>query len=190
MKKIFVKDMMVPLAEYATVHKDASYQDAILSLERCWKQYDKSPFKHRAILVLDDAGEVVGKLSQLDMIRALEPKYTKIANFGQLTHFGLNVDFLRDMVRKEELWTDPLESLCQMTTHMKVSDVMHIPVEDEKMDEGATLADAMHHLLMGRYQSLLVTRNGKVVGILRLTDVFDKVCSLIKSCAAQKAQKP
>jgi hypothetical protein len=35
---------------------------------------------------------------------------------------------------------------------------------------------------MGRHQSLLVTRGEAVVGILRLSDVFNKVCDEIKSC--------
>ena len=33
----------------------------------------------------------------------------------------------------------------------------------------------MHKLAAGRHQSLLVTRNDGVVGILRLTDVFEQI---------------
>jgi predicted transcriptional regulator len=33
---------------------------------------------------------------------------------------------------------------------------------------------------MGHHQSLLVTRAGKIVGILRLTDVFGEICDVIR----------
>jgi hypothetical protein len=35
---------------------------------------------------------------------------------------------------------------------------------------------------MGPHQSLLVTRQGEIVGILRLTDVYVEVSERIKAC--------
>jgi CBS-domain-containing membrane protein len=37
-------------------------------------------------------------------------------------------------------------------------------------------------LVMGHHQSLLVRKDGKIVGILRLTDVFAAVFQVMKSC--------
>jgi predicted transcriptional regulator len=37
-------------------------------------------------------------------------------------------------------------------------------------------------MLLGRHNSLLVTRGEDIVGILRLTDVFAFVCKNIKAC--------
>ena len=45
----------------------------------------------------------------------------------------------------------------------------------EGRNENATLAEAIHILVMGHHQSLLVTRGDEIVGILRLTDVFSAV---------------
>jgi hypothetical protein len=41
--------------------------------------------------------------------------------------------------------------------------------------EGGTLDEAIHLLIMGHHQSLLVKRDDQIVGILRLTDVFSAV---------------
>ena len=38
-------------------------------------------------------------------------------------------------------------------------------------------------LVMGQHHSLLVTKDKKIVGILRLTDVFAAILDSIKSCA-------
>ena len=37
-------------------------------------------------------------------------------------------------------------------------------------------------LVVGQLQSLLVTREGEVTGILRLTDVFHEVLKMVKVC--------
>ncbi len=77
MKSYLVKDLMVPLEEYATVTEDATLYEAVLSLEEAQENFEDkhTRYRHRAILILDKDGNVVGKLGQLDVLRALEPKY-------------------------------------------------------------------------------------------------------------------
>ena len=41
--------------------------------------------------------------------------------------------------------------------------------------------EAIHQLVMGRHQSLLVTKGKDIVGILRLTDVFREISNKISS---------
>ena len=52
---------------------------------------------------------------------------------------------------------------------------MHVPTEGEYVDEDATQDEAIHQLVLGHHQSLLVTKEGKITGILRLSDVFEAV---------------
>ena len=40
--------------------------------------------------------------------------------------------------------------------------------------------EAIHRLHIGQHQSLLVTRDRHIVGILRLTDVFATICEAMK----------
>jgi predicted transcriptional regulator len=56
---------------------------------------------------------------------------------------------------------------------------MHSPSEGEFVDENDSIAEAIHQLLLGHHQSLLVLRNKKVVGILKLSDVFKLICNFI-----------
>ena len=55
-------------------------------------------------------------------------------------------------------------------------------VEGEYIRDDATLEEAVHMLVMGGHHSLLVTKNGEIVGILRLTDVFVAIFDIMKSC--------
>ena len=75
----------------------------------------------------------------------------------------------------------------QLRAHRKageqpVNKFMHTPTEGEYIAEDATLEVAIHQLIMGQHQSLLVTRDKEIVGILRLTDVFAAVFHKMKEC--------
>ncbi len=54
--------------------------------------------------------------------------------------------------------------------------------EGEYIDVNALLDEAIHQLVMGHHQSLLVTEEKTIIGILRLTDVFETVSETILTC--------
>ena len=60
---------------------------------------------------------------------------------------------------------------------------MYNPTEGEYVTEDTTLEVAIHQLIVGRHQSLLVTRNRDIVGILRLTDVFREIAIKVAACS-------
>ena len=181
MKSIKVKDLMVSLADYASVPQEATLYQAVVALDEAQKRLHRDRHPHRAVLVLDEAGQVIGKLSQWDLIRALEPRYNEIVDFKSLVRLGFSSRFIRSMVEDQGLWQKPLENLCQRASQIRVKEVMYTPAEGEYLPEDATLDEGIHQLVIGHHQSLLVTRDGKVVGILRLSDVFSEVCRIIKS---------
>lgn len=183
MKSILVKELMIPLSEYTTVTEDATLSEALDALETAQEQFDKSRYLHRAILVCEkETGKVVGKLSQLDVIRSLEPKYglfTEEKAFPQtgMSHFGFSPKFMQAILEQYELWYEPLKDICQRAGTQKVKEIMHAPTPGEYVKESANLGEAIHQLIMGHHQSLLVTAGkGDIVGILRLTDVFREIC--------------
>jgi len=182
MKTARVKDLMVPLDEYATVSEDANLYDAVLALEEAQSRFSKDLYKHRAVLVYDKDKDIVGKLSQLDVIRGLESGYKKVGDLKGVAHSGFSPELIRSMIEKHGLWQKPLEDVCRTAPKIRVKDVMYTPTEGEYVEEDEPLDRAIHQLVVGHHQSLLVTRSEKIVGILRLTDVFMEICTLIKAC--------
>jgi CBS domain containing-hemolysin-like protein len=60
---------------------------------------------------------------------------------------------------------------------------MYSPKEGEYVDEEDTIDQAIHQLVMGHHQSLLVTnKKGDISGILKLTDIFKEICDKIRAC--------
>jgi CBS domain-containing protein len=180
MKTIAVRELMVPLIDYATVSVDATLREAVLALEKAQQALDASRHKHRAILVLDESGKVVSKITMKDILFALEPNYGKVEGMEVLERSGYSPDLIKDMLEDNALWTEPLQFFAERATKLKVSDFIQAPSENEYIDENATLGEATHQLIVQPYLSLLVTKDDEVVGILRLSDVFTKICDIIR----------
>ena len=110
-KSYSVKDLMVPLSEYATVAEDATLYEAVLALEAAQEKFEDkhTRYSHRAILVLDKRGTVVGKLSHLHVLKALEPKYQDMIQ-GEGSHrFGFTKQFMQSMLEDYHLFAGPLD---------------------------------------------------------------------------------
>lgn len=182
MKTKMVKELMVPLSEYATVHQDASLADAVNALREAQEGFGKSKYQHRAILVYGDDKKVIGKVSLICILRALEPKYDQMLTDKKSMHLGFTRTFQMAMLEQLKLWDEPLEDICLKAGKIKVSNFMAVPTEGEYIESTACLDTAIHQLVMGHHQSLLVIENRTIVGILRLTDVFEAVAGAIISC--------
>jgi CBS domain-containing protein len=182
MKSIKVKELMVPLNEYATVSEEATLYEAVIALEEAQRQFNKERDRHRAVLVFDRNNKIVGKVSQFDLIRSLEPKYEEIGNLKAVSRFGWSPQFIKSILKNYGLWEKPLHDICRKAAQNQVKDIMVAFTEGEYVSAEATLDEAIHLLVMGFHQSLLVSRDKEIVGILRLSDVFREVCTMIKAC--------
>ena len=182
---IRVADLMVPIDEYATVSDDATLYEAVIALEKAQEELDRKRhhYLHRAILVYDKNNNICGKISQLDVLMALEPKYQEMGDMRTLSRAGFSPQFLKSMMEKFHLCDSSFSEMCTKAANKKVKDFMHTPTEGEHVEQETSLCEAIHLLVMGHHQSLLVTRDGGIVGILRLTDVFKEVFQMIKICS-------
>jgi len=182
-KQFKIADLMVPLAEYAVISEDANIYDAVSALEKAQEDFDAGRYPHRAILVTDENGKVVGKLGQLDILRSLEPKYATMQTGSPgMAKYGFSKEFLVSMLETYRMFDKPFDDICRKACQEKVSKYMHRPTDGEFIGVGASLDEAVHLLVVGHHQSLLVTRDKDIVGILRLTDVFAAVFHKMKAC--------
>jgi hypothetical protein len=176
---------MVPISEYATVPEEATLFDAVLALEKAQEQYQQSQYSHRAVLILDKNQRVVGKLSQMDFLCALEPSDANLDQIRKFKRFG----FTRKAValQQEEYLksSPPILDVYSKASQMKVTDFMQRPTEGEYVDLNASLDMALHQLTAGSNLSLLVTRGADIVGVLRLSDVFAAVFHAMKKSETQ-----
>ncbi len=182
MSDFLVKELMVPLSEYATVAEGSTLFDAVLALEKAQEEFDHTKYKHRAVLILDQDKRVIGKLGQLDVLRALEPKDQDAGEIKQLSQFGFSSNFVHNLRKQRRMKAAPLKDICSRASKLRVEDFMQAPTEGEFIEQEASLETAVMQLVLGRHLSLLVTRDREIIGVLRLTDVFAAVFHTMKEC--------
>ena len=182
MENYTVKDLMVPLSEYATVREGSTLFEAVQALEKAQEEFDHTKYRHRGVLIMNDKGVVIGKLSHLDALRAIEPQLDDINGIQSLSNFGFSGKFVRNLSNQKRLQAEPLKDLCSRAQQLKVEDFMQATLEGQFIDEGDSLDLAIHQLVFGNHLSLLVTKKEKIVGILRLADVFAAVFHSMREC--------
>jgi len=181
MDKKCVKDLMVPLDEYAIISQEATLLDAIIALDDAQKSLPPGRQPHRAVLIVDESNRVIGKIGQLAFLKTLEPKYNALGDIGGLSKAGLSASFISSMMDHFRFFQDSLNYLCRRALTMKARDAMH-PVT-ECIDENASLSEAIHKIVMYQTLSILVTRGTEIVGLLRLSDLFKEVSDQMKKIA-------
>ena len=183
MKSKKIKEIMVPVADYAVVPETATLREVLVAMENDKQRYNDGPYRHQSLVVVDANQHVVGRISQIDIMRALEPRYKDIGNMANMGIANLTSKMLVTIREEFRLWEHPVESLPAIINELEVADVMQVPSEGEFVMETDTLNIAMHRIVMGRHHSLLVTRGKLIIGILRSTDVFNALYDMLEISA-------
>jgi CBS domain containing-hemolysin-like protein len=175
MKKIFVKDLMIPISNYVAVKKTDTLVDVLQALESS-RQADQHA--HRDAIVVDENGTFLGKVTMIDIFRALEPNYKKLAGgSGTLTNA-----FVMKAVKEFNLWTEPEQTICDRGSKKTVAEVMHAPQSVEFLQENDTLEKALNLYVMEVHQPLIVKNGETVTGVLRFGDMFEIVRKSLLGC--------
>ena len=179
MDKIQVKEIMIPILNYVTVQKENSLVEVLQSLEVARKS--ENEHAHRDAIVIDANGVFIGKLTMIDVFRALEPNYTKVEQ--QQEQGVLTADFVMNAAQDFNLWIEPTKTICERGSRLKVADVMHTPEKMEYIKETDTLNNALHLYVMGVHQPLIVKNNvDQVTGVLRFGDIFEAIRQSLLKC--------
>jgi hypothetical protein len=109
-KAKLVKDLMVPLSEYATVSQEATLGEAVAALKQAQADYDQTKYRHRAILVYDQDQKIVGKVNFQSILKALEPKYDDMLSDAAPSHLGFTRTLQKSIIDQFKLWQDPLDN--------------------------------------------------------------------------------
>jgi len=176
-----VKSLMVPLSEYASVPATATLLETILALEEVQARDVGARYPHRAVLVYDEDGRIVGKVCQTGVIRVLEPDFTRRLGEDALTRFGISDEFLESTLDQSNFWKIPIRRLCRAAGAMPASQVMDSLDEGDYVPADAPLRKALALMTSGCHNSLLVTEDGEIVGILKLADLFAYITREMKA---------
>jgi hypothetical protein len=117
----------------------------------------------------------------LAFFAGLEPKYEELGDLSTLSRAGISPAFLKSMMQDLALWNMDFDHYARRALETPIKKVMH-PV-GEHVEETDRIEEAIHKLVVYQTLSLVVTKDSKPVGILRLADLFPVVAKNIRKRA-------
>jgi len=169
MEKKHVKDIMIPLKDYAVVSQDTTIEEALKITEESYKRLSPEKYKHQGILVKNEEGNIVGKLTQADILRGLVPDYKDIGGSRLSPKMRAEMGEIMDYISDKTFL-----GRCKAQKDKKVHDFMTTVALSVDVNKG--LGHALHIMRTSGHSGLLVTGEGKKpIGMLRLTDIYQLV---------------
>ncbi|MBI5523954.1 MAG: CBS domain-containing protein [Desulfarculus sp.] len=156
-----VRDLTVPLADYPHMPYWATLKEAVVQLTLA--QQGRGPEeRRRKVLVFDEAYKLQGVLTQRDILRGIEPQ------------------FARDLVEgATPLWDDLFSASAQQQAKKAIKDFMSPVGTVVQADDG--LLKASHVMVMEGVDLVPVMEDNRVLGVVRLDDVFHEISKTILS---------
>ena len=110
----------------------------------------------------------------------MDSGYRGQEGYGAIAHTstaGLSPSLLNSLIQRYSIWNESFEQRCHRVLNLKVKDCMCTPHNGDVLVENDLLEVAIHKLATGPHRTLLVIGGNGIVGIFRLTDVFDQIVS-------------
>lgn len=174
-----VRDLLVPVNEYATTTVDRTLREAVPALRRLYCQIEEgrcTQAGHRNILVLNGTGELVGILSFRSILQVLMPEIAGGLT-AKLEALGVSIAFAQaDSPHLDEARAS-FRARVIRNSETPVKDVM-LKVRGT-VDIDADLMDALKLMYQNKITVLPVYENGGLVGVLRESDVFLAVADIL-----------
>lgn len=162
-----IKDILIPLTEYPHIRANATLRDAFAALQK----FQVDPHhSYRHVLVLDETDHLVGQLGMHDLLLGLLPDFLQ-----EHGHFegGAQPDYPSLAL----IWQETCETQCQETADKPVLPFMGTVKNKVKRDDPLTLA--AYFMAISRASILPVTDGNRVIGVVRLLDVFNAASRVV-----------
>jgi|GEM_PF-3354983 len=176
--KTKVSELMLPLAEYAIVNDNASVAEALKTLKKKNDENRGRKHPHRAVLVKDSLGIIVGKLGHFSILHGiLENPVTQFKIHAQ-NILQNHPEMVARASENLQLLDENMDVIIDRAKSIPVTRFMQ-PISS-KIEEDASLVEAIR--MFDEYQalSLIVTKDNNVVGVLRIADLFDEIAENIR----------
>jgi hypothetical protein len=182
MEKMKVRELMRPVKEFPRISNQATFMEAVEALEKAQQAFTSGKAPQRILLIYDEAGRIVGKLSPMDVVQGLEPSYDRIDSLKGISRYRLADSTLERIKEEFRLWQRPLAELCTKAHDVKIENFIKLPSADHMVKVDDKMDKAFHLFVVGRHDSLFVKEGGEVAGLIRFSDVYGKIAQTMREC--------
>jgi len=182
MEKMHVKDLMVAVDKFPRISENDPFFAALTALEKAQEDFLAGKSQQRIVLVENDQGKVVGKLSPIDLFKGLETKYDQIDTEGILKKLGYSYIW-KKMQSDYNLWKSPFKDLCGKAASIQIKTFLNPITPGQSVSVDDDLSKCFHLFVMNRHDSLFVFEGKTLVGLLRFSDMYTEISQTMKECS-------
>ncbi len=176
-----VKELMTPAEQLPRISQEESFSAVLKALDRCHAEFQSGKKSTCILLVHDGQGRIVGKVSPIDLLLALEPRYSGLkGNIGEYARSHSYDKMIGSALDQASLWTTPLRELCSNASNLPIKDFIRHPATGQTVKATDSLDQALHRFVTGRHDSLFVTDGSRLVGMLTFSDVYAHVSEAMR----------
>jgi hypothetical protein len=180
-KTLKISELMRPVDQFPRISDQAFFYEVMQALEKANEEFLAGKAQQRILLVEDQSGAVVGKISPKDVVRGLEPQYDKIDSFKDDIRYGLP-QIVESMKRDYMLWQEPLSDLCRKAGEIRAENMLDKPGPIQSVKITDRMDTAFHLFVTTGHDSLYVMDGENIVGLLRFSDVYKTICQVVTAC--------
>ena len=150
--ELIVEDIMS--AEFNTVRPNASVEEAVRLIAEAKAR--KTGYRAISVLVTDEVDQLIGVISIFDVLYHLRPPF-----------LNYEVDSL-------PVWEGEMEVYIEQFKDLKVEQIMSTPVMTVSPEDPLMLA--IDRMIKKKTRRLPVVKDGRIMGVVYLTDLFQHLC--------------
>lgn len=174
MENVRAGDIMIPLDRYPHIPYWFSLRQAIVEMEKSEIDRDGRKSLPRAVLVFNEAYELLGLVRRRDILKGLEPKFMVVKPLEYRKKlFDVQVDPNLSLLTSDDLLKGVLEQ-----SDRPVSDIM-APIEHTVQFEDHVFK-VVYEMNQFKMNLVPVVKGEAVVGVIRTVDIFHRVAKMLK----------
>ncbi|MCL7487601.1 MAG: CBS domain-containing protein [Desulfobulbaceae bacterium] len=161
-----VKDLVIPIERYPHVNQDKTLHDAVQVIQS-YTCGENDRIRYSEIMVVNDQNQLAGRLSILDVLRGLDKRFSEIPKVKEFAGKG------SDYPNLTILWEDAFFVGCAKGVSRPVREFMS-PIKN-MVKTSDSLLKVLSILLSLNCQLLPVVEGKRVVGVIRLEEIFKEI---------------
>jgi CBS domain-containing protein len=174
-----VRDLLVPISEYAVTTMDKPLREAVPALRKLYCQVEDGKCTeagHRTILVLDNAGKLVGILDFKSILKVLIPEIAGGLT-AKLEALGVSIAFAQAGTADLDEARLSFRARVLKNAETQVGEIM-LKIRGT-IQADADLMEALKLIYANKITVLPVYDGDKIIGVLRDSDLFLTVADIL-----------
>jgi CBS domain len=167
-KTLVIRDIIIPLDHYPHLNENQTLQEAIQAF-MTFRAGQQDPLCYAGLLVVNDQNQLVGKLSLIDIMHGLAPHLVDAAKADKFE--GKDAEY----PNLSFLYEETTVAHCKKNQHKPVKPLLK--AIDFSLPAETHILKALIMMSHRNDFNVPVTDNGTIIGILRLEEIFNAMCT-------------